>query len=111
MTRSVAFAQVANVCIIAFLFYGGPPIGDAGLHPWDVLTTASSLVVVVLCPAAYVFIWLKKRWPYFMQAAAATLLALSLLLTAFEAVIYTQRPHVLYSYFGRGCIYAFGKIA
>ena len=112
MKFAIIAVHVVSAAILAVQFYGGPPMGESELHPWDVVTAASSLVVLLLCPIAYVCLWKKEKlWSRFLTATSGSLLAVSGLLTAITLVIWFQWPYGFYESLWSACVHVFGKTA
>jgi len=53
MRSAIIVAHIASAALLAVLFYSDPPMGEAEMHPWDIVAPAASLAVLMLCPLAY----------------------------------------------------------
>jgi len=105
MKNAAIVVHLVNAIVLGFLFYWGPPMGESELHPWDVLTLSSSMIVIVLCPIIYLCLWKNRRWPKFTLAATKGLLYFSLIGTLAETVLFFQWPHRLSDFIWRACVY------
>ena len=86
-------------------------MGESGLHPWDVLVPMFSFVALLLCPLAYVCIWMTKSKPTVYGWLAVALFSASSTVTLAGIILWIQFPYVLYISMWEGCLDVFGKNA
>lgn len=103
--------HIVSAAIFVLMIYGGGPMGESKMHPWDVVTLFSSLVALILCPLTYACLWKKKTlWPQFFSVFSGILLSVSVIFSAINCIRWFQWPYAAYNVLWNGCVHLLGKM-